>query len=463
MKISQKISFLIKFAGSMLTSFAVMMLAAKFFILPHVPDSTVAMRFYVTSFTAFFIALIITTYLIWAYVFDPAESIKKDLEKMLTGDIATELDMHGHGALHDVNEELKRVKVKLKVKIDNLQYARSYLETVFLKMSDGVMVLDGEGNILLLNEALKDVLKVSDVGKGKRPIEVVRNSEIQSITDQVLSGPANTLKKEISVLLPEQKSFLVSATPIIKKGRNQAAVLVFHETTLLKQYEQMRKDFVANVSHELRTPISNIKGYVETLLDGAMHEEAVVSEFLQIIRSESDRLVSLVKDLLDISMIESGKVHPEPESCDIRGLVQAVLIRVRSSAEEKNITLLNKVPHDARPVLADRDMLYQVFFNILDNAVKYVQSGGEVIVTAFSDGDLLRVDVTDNGPGIPDEDKERVFERFYRLDKARSRELGGTGLGLSIVKHIVQEHGGQVWVRNAPSRGSVFSFTLPAV
>ena len=259
----------------------------------------------------------------------------------------------------------------------------------------------------------------------------------------------------------EERVLEISAATIEDGGgTNRGTILVFHDLTRLKQLERTREEFVANVSHELRTPLSLIKGYVETLLDGAKDKPEVATKFLQTIQRNSERLQFLIEDLLTISELESGRTTMDLQPAQLRPLVQRVLADFESQAAARSVILKNEV--SAITALADADRLQQVLGNLLGNAIKYGRSGGMVNVAARDTGDEIEVCVQDDGPGIPEAALERVFERFYRVDKGRSREQGGTGLGLAIVKHIVQSHGGRVWVVNAAGSGAAFYFTLPA-
>ncbi|MDE3019646.1 MAG: HAMP domain-containing protein [Nitrospirota bacterium] len=244
---------------------------------------------------------------------------------------------------------------------------------------------------------------------------------------------------------------------------NQMADQLDHDITALRKLETVRKDFVANVSHELRTPLTSIKGYVEALLEGAKDHPEEATRFLHIILKQSDRLNLILEDLLQLSQIESGRVQFRQDPVDLRGVVDRTLASIKPLAEKKQQTLSVAIPQDAPPVTGDEDRLVQVLTNLLDNAVKYSPEGGTIDVTTRpARGDAaIELTVADNGIGIPEADRPRVFERFYRVDKARSREMGGTGLGLAIVKHIVEGHGGQVWVEGNEPTGSRFIIRLP--
>ncbi|MEB3286372.1 MAG: ATP-binding protein [Vampirovibrionales bacterium] len=240
-----------------------------------------------------------------------------------------------------------------------------------------------------------------------------------------------------------------------------AVMVMLNDTTAIRRTEKMRRDFVANVSHELRTPLSAIKGYAETLYEGAIEDEAVARDFTKVILRHAQRLTQLVEDLLDLSKLESPDFRPDLEPLALPGLLKRVFSLIVDKAEDKGIEMELEVPDELPLVVGDSSGLEQVLTNLLDNAIKYTPVNGNVRLSAEVQDRVIRVDVKDTGIGIDHKYIHRVFERFYRVDKARSRDMGGTGLGLSIVKHIVQLHGGDIWVESVLNEGSTFSFTLP--
>jgi two-component system phosphate regulon sensor histidine kinase PhoR len=328
-------------------------------------------------------------------------------------------------------------------------------------MFEGIMLTNERGEILLLNPSIRKLFFIDSSPEGRKPLEVIRNNAIQEIVDRVLHENREVITQEVSISIPEQKTIMINGVPIVKDNVIEGAVFVFHDITELKRLEEIRKDFVANVSHELRTPISSIKGYAETLLDGKADNEDTVKEFLSIIYQDSNRLANLIDDLLDLSKIESGKMKLEFEPLEILPIVNRCVNVLRKSAKDKSLSVKLDIPANLLKVLGDHKRLSQVFLNLLDNAIKYTPEGGSITVNATSKENIVQVDISDTGIGISEKDMPRIFERFYRVDKARSRELGGTGLGLSIVKHIIQAHNGQIWVQSMLSRGSTFSFTIP--
>lgn len=334
-------------------------------------------------------------------------------------------------------------------------------EALFNSMIEGVLVLDEQGRIRLANRAFAQLFGgPSDLG-GKTLIEAFRRHEVSELVEK-LGGEGSVLDYEMKLPGLEERWLQVNATGIAGNGgKRRGTIVVFHDLTRLKQLERTREEFVANVSHELRTPLSMIKGYVETLLDGARHDPEVAEKFLRTVERNTRRLDALIQDLLAISELESGRVKLSLGSVRLGDVVERVLSDFKTRAAARDVKLLNEAEDLA--VTADEGRLQQVLTNLVDNAIKYGSAGGAVTVGGRAiEGGKVEVSVRDDGPGIPPESLERVFERFYRVDKARSREQGGTGLGLSIVKHIVQSHGGSVWATSELGKGTTFFFTLPA-
>jgi len=339
--------------------------------------------------------------------------------------------------------------------------AKAQQQVLFNSMIEGLLLLDRSQKIYLANRAFKNLFGLKIELRGKTILEVLRLHELEEL---VLRVQAEGQVFDYEVKLPDltERWLRVNASVISNSaGEREGMILVFHELTRLKQLERTREEFVANVSHELRTPLSLIKGYVETLLDGARHNPEVAERFLKIIERNTSRLDLLIQDLLTISALESGRMKLSLQPVDLRTVADKVLGDLHAKADDKQVTLANSLP--VLPIQADGNRLDQVFANLVDNAIKYGRPNGKVTVSGRQlDDGRVEVCVQDDGPGIPPESLDRVFERFYRVDKARSRDQGGTGLGLSIVKHIVQAHGGEVWARSELGKGASFFFTLPA-
>jgi two-component system phosphate regulon sensor histidine kinase PhoR len=299
--------------------------------------------------------------------------------------------------------------------------------------------------------------------------EVFGHPELNALVSTVLA--TRTGQEDEIILTPSGRCLDVEASVAGGEQDNEAcAVLVFHDITELRRLENIRKDFVANVSHELRTPLTSIKGYVEALLDGGKDDPGTSVRFLDIILKQSDRLNLILEDLLQLSKIESGQVQFKQEPLHLGSVVERTIAMIKPLADKKQHQLSSQIAPNLPLITGDEERLVQVLANLLDNAIKYTPEGGQITVAArrmpLAQADVRRnsveLTVTDTGIGIPEQDRPRVFERFYRVDKARSRELGGTGLGLAIVRHIVEGHGGQIWVEGKVPTGSRFVVRLPA-
>ncbi len=338
--------------------------------------------------------------------------------------------------------------------------ANAQQHALFNSMVEGFLLLDPEGRVLLANEALEKLFGATGITASQTVMQALRLHQVAELVGRLAKeGQVRGFELELSG--PESRTLEVNAAAILSaQGLPQGSILVFHDITRLKQLENTRQEFVANVSHELRTPLSLIKGYVETLIDGAKDNPEVATRFLHIIEKHADRLTFLIEDLLTISKLESGQVALNLQKMELRDAVQRSCDDLQSKAAAKGVALRNEVPPEIT-VRADGDRIQQVFTNLVDNAIKYGRREGQVVISAKpAVGEMVEVCVRDDGPGIPEDATERVFERFYRVDKARSREAGGTGLGLSIVKHIAQAHRGEVWVESELGKGAAFYFTL---
>jgi two-component system phosphate regulon sensor histidine kinase PhoR len=340
--------------------------------------------------------------------------------------------------------------------------ANAQQQVLFNSMLEGLLLLDRHHRIYLANRAFKDLFRVKAELRGKTIMEALRVHELAALVERVeVDGQVF----DYDLKLPDlnERWLRVNAAAVFNSASaRDGTILVFHDLTRLKQLERTREEFVANVSHELRTPLSLIKGYVETLLDGARHNPEVAERFLTIIERNAERLDLLIQDLLTISALESGRVKLNLQPVELHALADKVLADLHSKADARGTTLINNLP--ALVATVDGNRLDQVLANLVDNAIKYGRHQGRVTVGGRpAEGDMIEVFVADDGPGIPPEALGRVFERFYRADKARSRDQGGTGLGLSIVKHIVQSHGGEVWAESKPGHGATFFLTLPGI
>jgi two-component system phosphate regulon sensor histidine kinase PhoR len=340
-----------------------------------------------------------------------------------------------------------------------LAEAQARQQVLFDSMREGFLLLDSEGRIAMLNKSLARLLEIESNLAGAS-LESLKIPGLSSLHQRLIRE--GTVWDEIQLSQPRETVLEVNGSIVQDASQKRlGAIFVFHDLTRLKQLERVRQEFVANVSHELRTPISLIKGFAETLLHGAKEDPVVSVRFLRNIEKHSDRLMFLIEDLLTVSKLESGQVVLNVRPIKVREVAEEAIEHLRARAEERGIQVENQVDENL-VARADPDRLEQILFNLIENAIKYGKECGNVQVGGQAAGPRLKVWVRDDGMGIPAESRDRVFERFYRVDRARSRETGGTGLGLAIVKHIVQAHGGEVWLESEEGRGATFFFTIPA-
>jgi two-component system phosphate regulon sensor histidine kinase PhoR len=335
---------------------------------------------------------------------------------------------------------------------------------LFDRMVEGLIVVDAGGRIRLANRSAEVLFGFAGDAAGKTILEATRRHEIAAVVSR-LDRELEVLGYELRIDSMDAPRFLqVNALALRDTaGASDGAILVFHDLTRLRQLEGVRQEFVANVSHELRTPLSLIKSATETLLDGAKDDAAALARFLQIIDKHANRLALLIDDLLLLSTLDSGGLRLNRQPLQFRSTVQDAIDDLQARALARDVALENLVP-GSFVVLADNDRMRQVVSNLVDNAIKYGRPGGRTSVSGrHLDDGRMEITVADDGPGIPRDSQERIFERFYRVDKARSREQGGTGLGLAIVKHVIQAHGGEVRIESEPGVGSKFIVTLPGV
>jgi two-component system phosphate regulon sensor histidine kinase PhoR len=436
------------------------------FLKEHLPQNSSNDFLLKEIFLILFITLVVfyiyLRVLLTGFVIKPLERIKSLVKDISQGQFG-KIFSTGHDEIGYLSKAINQMSEETNSKIADLTATKSHLEAVFLSMFEGVMVLDKEGNIILMNKALRDFMGVTHDFNRRKPLEIIRNIEIQNLADKVLTLKSGVETAELSVLLPEEKNLLIHATPVIREDQTQGAVLVFHDITQIKYLETIRKDFVANVSHELRTPVSTIKGYAETLLEGALEDKENARDFVQIIYTDADRLAKLINELLDLSQIESGNIKLNFVACPLRPIVDRVLKLLSKKINEQGIEVKAIIPNNLPRMKADETSLVQILLNLIENAIKYNKPQGTITIFAKENGPFIEISISDTGIGIPEEDLPRVFERFYRVDKAHSRQLGGSGLGLSIVKHMVLAHQGEVSAESVLDEGSTFRFTIPTL
>jgi two-component system phosphate regulon sensor histidine kinase PhoR len=336
---------------------------------------------------------------------------------------------------------------------------RGRMEAILAGMVEGVIVVDPQGRLQLANEAAQRILRLDSVAVGRPYVETIRHPAIAELVAATLFGRTPE-PLQLSPPRDPSRTIIARAAPASGDAAH-GVVLVMHDITDLRRADQIRRDFVANVSHELRTPLTAIRGYVEALAEGDA-DPAESARFLAIITRHTERMERLVKDLLRLARLDAGQETLEIADCDLRALAQGVASDLARTVADRRQRVEITIARDAENVRADPAKLHDALRNLVANAVTYGPEGSVVRIEGVRAGDDVEISVSDEGPGIPEEDLSRIFERFYRVDKSRARDPGGTGLGLAIVKHLVGLHGGQVRVDNRLPTGARFTITLPS-
>jgi two-component system phosphate regulon sensor histidine kinase PhoR len=362
--------------------------------------------------------------------------------------------------LRAVTESARALEASHSEAIGELRAERDLIAGILDGMQEGVLMIDADGRVARVNPTLRDILLLSNDVVGRAVFSVIRHAALMELVELARDkGIAKSTEIELGGLKPRR--LLVRVVPL--ESGEGALLVVFVDVTDLRRLEVMRRDFVANVSHELRTPVTAVQSATETLLAGAVSEQEAAKKFLGIIERNTERLRSLIDDLLDLSRIEAKEFKLRREPTDLTTAIQSVFATAKERAEKQRVELALEVDPAARTAFLDRRAIEQVMGNLVENAVKYCP-GARIVVTAKPrSGSGVTIAIADTGPGIEQRHLGRIFERFYRVDPGRSRELGGTGLGLSIVKHLVEALGGTVSVTSAVGKGTTFTVELPKV
>lgn len=378
-------------------------------------------------------------------------------ERYREGDLTPPRLDYGDDELGVVARALDDSVHELGSRIDDLERDRGRIAAILSGMVEGVIVVDEAGRLQLVNAAAQEMLKIEEPPIGSRYIEVIRHPTVIELVSSALAGRSST---SVEFAPPrDQGRTIIGRAARVGAGSSRGVVLVLHDITELRRADKIRRDFVANVSHELRTPLTAIRGYVEALTDGEPSTDES-QRFLEIIMRHTRRMERLVQDLLRLARLDAGQETLELAPCDLASLIDAVTSDVEPSLDVREQVVHIEVGDGAGRVLADPAKLHDVLRNLLSNASAYAPEHSQITVRTRLNGDFVAIDVLDQGPGIPEGDRLRVFERFYRVDKSRARDPGGTGLGLAIVKHLVELHGGRVSVSNRPEGGAQFTVEL---
>jgi two-component system phosphate regulon sensor histidine kinase PhoR len=385
----------------------------------------------------------------------PIAEVTETAERMTSGEWERKLYLKSGREWERLAQALNRMAASLKETVGNISEERNKLMAILSNMADGVIMTDKDGAVILTNEAAQTMFHLSeDKAKGRPLIEVIRDHRLGQMAEQCL----NEGQQQSKQLEWGKNLFMVTATPIYGNGLS-SVLLIFHNLTELRRLQWARQELIGNISHELLTPLASIKAAAETLSCGAIDDPDATQEFLARIEGEVDRLTQLVRELVELSRIETGesKLKLEPESIEL--ILADVITRFKPQAERSQIELISELAPELPQVVIDRERICQVLANLIHNAIKFTLLQGRVTVSARNQGDSVIVSVADTGVGISSDDLPHIFERFYKADKSHSGE--GTGLGLAIAKHIVQAHKGEIWAESEEGKGSIFSFTIP--
>jgi two-component system phosphate regulon sensor histidine kinase PhoR len=403
------------------------------------------------------------SWVISRHISRPIEQMKKSAEKFAGGDLSHRLTSPTTEEMAGLSEAMNQMAVQLDDRIETISRQRNQLETVLASMLEGVIAVDKDERIVNINRSAARLFANDPVRCQNKSIqEVIRSPALQQFIRSAISN-ANPTEEDITLYQNEERVIDVKSAPLLDADHQQIGTLVvFNDVTQLRRLENMRRDFVANVSHEIKTPLTAIKGFVETLQQGKVDKTEESQRFLEIIQKHVDRLSSIIEDLLALARIEQKDEQKEFnfEPVKIAGVCQAAIQLCRPRAEEKKIRIDLDCEKDATAIF-DPALIEQAVVNLLDNAIKYSDSQSSITLKSQQQNSEVIISVEDHGIGIAQKHLPRIFERFYRVDKARSRNMGGTGLGLAIVKHIAQAHGGHVSVESKLGEGSLFSIHLP--
>jgi two-component system phosphate regulon sensor histidine kinase PhoR len=414
-------------------------------------------------FTALIAALLVTGFVVWRKWIGPWKDVEELADDIVGHRPPRKFLISGNPHARQIGLALENLTDHRRGLEERVRESELSVQAVFGAMLDGLVVVDGTRRVRLMNREFRRVFGIDENVSGGTLLELIRIASVDRLVmEAIRTRQPQQESMRISRGESEGREMEVSAVPL---GENSAqmegAVVLFRDVTHVRQVEEMRRDFVANVSHELRTPLSIFRGYLETLLDDPHQPPGELLRILEIMERHSDRLNALVEDVLSLARLESPGAELDVSEVDLAELLHSIMRDWEKRFGAKQLKSHLNFPGNLPLLQADENRLQEVIYNLLDNAVKYSQPGGTVFLRAEIDGERVRISVADQGIGIPEADLPRIFERFYRADKARSRELGGTGLGLSIVKHIVQLHGGTVEAASEPGKGTTISVLIP--
>lgn len=409
------------------------------------------------------LALIITAVLVILLarpITTPIKDMRRQAKRMAEGDFSQQVRVYSNDEIGQLAQTFNELTMKLKEAHASTEREKRKLSSVLTHMTDGVIATDQYGQIILMNKGAEKLLGMTDEEAFGRPLpEMLPLNDSNAFYD--LYDYADSILLDLS---DEKRDYILNVSfSVIQKenGQVNGLIAVLHDVTEQEKIDQERREFVANVSHELRTPLTTMRSYLEALEDGAIRDEELGPKFLKVTQTETERMIRLVNDLLQLSKIDSKDYKLSFASVDFNELLHQIVDRFEMLSKDKQVEFVRKIPEYPTLVDIDRDRMIQVVDNIMSNALKYSPSNGKITVTLLHQGHNIRVSISDEGVGIPRQNQSKIFERFYRVDKARTRAVGGTGLGLAISKELVHAHGGEIWVQSEEGEGTTILFTLP--
>lgn len=391
----------------------------------------------------------------------PIEKITEMARNITRQNFGIKVQVKGKGELAELAQAINYMSHSLEQQLKHISEDEKKLSDVLTNLVSGVLLINPIGTVVLANRMAGQLIGIPKQDHQLRSYQqFITDVTLKQWIERILIDK-KPIRDELHLYFPEEKIIDTSLAPLFDgEGKFVGIVIVLHDLTEIRRLEKVRSDFVANASHELKTPVTSIKGFAETLLDGALNEKETLQSFLEIIHTESERLERLIRDILDLSRIEQKKLSLDYKRCNLFQLVSETSYSLQAQLDRKSLNFSNNVPHDLE-LEADSDRLKQIFINLIANAIVFTPEHGTIWATATDKSNHVIIEIGDTGIGIPPEEQHRIFERFYRVDKARSRNSGGTGLGLAIVKHLVESHHGRIWVESKEGQGTRFYIELP--
>lgn len=410
-----------------------------------------------SALTATVLAMIVGLFMSKS-ISQPLQLMNRAALEVAGGNYQQQVEVTSFDEVGQLAQTFNYMSATLQQTVVALSHEKAKLENIMLSMNEGVFAIDRQGVVILANPQAKLLLQLQEENlTGKEIYALLPDEGMSDLFMDVITA-SEVASAEYS--LADGKRLFLQIAPLRRTDRTWGAVGILQDVTEVRRLEQMRRDFVANVSHELRTPMTSIQGFVEALLDGLAEDKNSQNRYLNIILDETMRLNCLVNDLLDLSQLESRQSSWPMEEVELKSLFERVVAKLQPQLEKQNLAVEIQMAENLPPVMGNRDRIQQVLINLLDNAVSFTPAGGKITIAANHAAELVRISISDTGVGIPLDEQEKIWERFHKVDKARTRRFGGTGLGLSIVKQIVETHGGTVALESVPGQGSTFHLTL---